>query len=55
MSPQVLSQQQYHGSEADIFALGVCLFGIRMGTWPFDYALTKAIIGKAPDKKYTLL
>ena len=55
MSPQVLSEEQYHGSEADIFALGVCLFGARMGSFPFDHALTKYKNGKGPDTKYVML
>ena len=55
MAPQVLSSEKHLGTEADIFALGVCLFGARMGSFPFDHALTSYKAGKAPDPKYVLL
>ena len=48
MAPEIKQGQQYKGSEVDIFSIGVILFSIVHGTFPFNEATKK-------DKFYSLL
>jgi serine/threonine protein kinase len=35
MAPEIVSKQEYHGRPADIWSLGVLLYAIICGTFPF--------------------
>jgi len=56
MSPEHWQRVAYQGQDADIFALGVSLFVMRMYKYPFDSSTTKKTpSGDRPDPKYQLL
>ena len=38
MAPEIWAKQPYEGSAVDIFALGVLLFMLYSGNYPFKYA-----------------
>jgi len=38
MAPEILEGKEFNGSKADVFALGVVLFGITSGYLPFNKA-----------------
>lgn len=39
MAPEIILGKKYDGRKADIFALGVTLFGLVCGLAPFNYAM----------------
>ena len=56
MSPEHWMRVAYQGQDADIFALGVSLFVMRMYKYPFDSATTKRTPGgERDDPKYCML
>ena len=56
MSPEHWMRVAYQGQDADIFALGVSLFVMRMYKYPFDSATTKRTPGgEREDPKYCML
>ena len=51
--PEKRMDEDYDGAAADVFALGVCLFGLRMTALPFGNALLKtALDGTKGDINY---
>ena len=38
MAPEIQEQRKYNGKEADIFSLGVIIFAIVVGKFPFEKA-----------------
>jgi MAP/microtubule affinity-regulating kinase len=35
MAPEIVSRQEYRGDKADIWALGIVLFALLQGCFPF--------------------
>ena len=38
MAPEILEGREYNGQKADVFALGVIIFTILLGIFPFESA-----------------
>ena len=56
MSPEHWHRTAYQGQDADLFALGVSLFVMRMYKYPFDSSTTrKTPGGEKADPKYQML
>lgn len=56
MSPEHWQREAYQGHDADLFALGVSLFVMRMYKYPFESSTTKKTPGgERADMKYLLL
>jgi len=35
MAPEIILKKQYYGKQIDIFSMGVMLFELRIGVYPF--------------------
>ena len=56
MSPEHWHRVAYQGQDADMFALGVSLFVMRMYKYPFDSSTSrKTPGGERADPKYQML
>ena len=54
MAPEIVLKKEYEGPPADIWALGVLLFAILCGTFPFKGATDKELYGKIMRSQYKL-
>ena len=48
MAPEIIEQKPYDGLKADVFSLGIILFTLVLGNFPFSEA-------SCDDKLYNLL
>lgn len=46
MSPEIVNKREYRGCPADVWALGVLLYAILCGTFPFKGSTDKELYTK---------
>lgn len=52
MSPELVKKQEYDGRQVDMWALGILLFALLTGTFPFRGQSEKELYGKIMRGKY---
>ena len=53
MSPEIVSKKEYHGESADIWAVGVVMYVILTGVYPFKCKDEKGLFKKIILGKYS--
>lgn len=54
MSPEIVNKVEYSGPPADIWALGVLLYAMLCGTFPFKGQTDKELYAKINSGKYNI-
>ncbi|KNC50425.1 CAMK/CAMKL protein kinase [Thecamonas trahens ATCC 50062] len=54
VAPEVTSGQGYRGFPADVWSLGVCLYALIAGQFPFDGTSVRSVLQRARDGVFTM-
>lgn len=55
MAPELLKGEEYVGEYADVWSLGVLVYYVSQGTYPFKAETVKELTGLVCRGKYTML